>query len=216
MNKWLNFLPVGESQIIDGVDSMWCTAFATIDAIQILVASMGFERVDYEEWFTSYLAKSTIEGNDPQWVAKVIKNNGLYPREALLRVRDGLVTEVQRATARQWLLKYRFNYWVVKDISKALLVSPVGVAVHAWVESDGVYLDVGLNPNHWTLLVGEEKDWWLCWDSIEPNIKKISKDYKFSYALGYSVRARQGGLWDSIMEWIYGRLLLHKKDRSTK
>lgn len=197
MKYWLDYLPTAESQIVDGVDSMECTAHATLDAVSILLWARFGIRVEFDEALLSRLAGTGKKGNDPLKVARVVKSVGL----------DRLKIDYRGS-----LSQYVFDFNVIRadEVLKWLEVSPVGVALHAWVESEkGIYIDVGAEVNHWTLIVGEDEKYFYVWDSLEPYLKKIDRGRcKFWYALTYSVRLKRSdwlhdilmGIWQSFHE----------------
>jgi len=204
MTLWRNYLPEPETQIIAGVDSMQCTAHATIDAIQILLGYKYQDFTEYEESFTSFLAKTSNEGNNPRWVAQIIKQYGLYPRGALSH-ENRISEKGDRAIAKHFTRNYEFDFKEIKqeNFAKELATSPIGVALHAWVEEEeGIYGDVGVTPNHWTLIVDEDMDYYYCWDSIEPNLKRLRKPFKFVYLLRYAVQRRRNMWWYDILNAI--------------
>lgn len=194
-----------ESQYKNGVESMSCTVYGTLNPIEILLYEKYNFMFDYSERFTSTLAGTTKSGNSPHKVAETIRARGLISEETLpfsmeitrweeyfAPIPDGLKKEGQK-----WLKQWDFKHdWVItRDTRKeeknellhdALKFSPVGVSVYGWAEENGVYVKVG-NDNHWTLLIYEDVNFWYVLDSYAPYIKKLSKNYDFGFAKRYSV-----------------------------
>lgn len=90
-----------EKQARNGFDSMSCTTFATLNAIELLMVAKGItgrvgrsavshatassdgEAPQWSDRFTSLLAGTTQKGNTPQKVAESVRKVGLVPESEL-------------------------------------------------------------------------------------------------------------------------------------
>ncbi len=202
---WRGFTPPFEDQFKNGIESMSCTVYGTLNAIEILLKDQFGYAEDYAERFISTLAGTTHNGNSPHKVAETIRNYGLIEESRLPFSTDIRTWEEYYASiplnlkieGKHWLRDWKFGHdWVItRDTPKAdknelltdaLKFSPVGVSVFGWASDKDVYVKAG-SDNHWTLLVYGDVNYWYVLDSYAPYIKKLSKDYDFGFAKRYSV-----------------------------
>ncbi len=206
---WRSYTPTFEDQFKYGVESMSCTVYGTLNAIEILMREKFDFVEDYSERFTSTLAGTTKTGNSPHRVAEVIRAKGLIdetllPFSSNINTREEYFAPISNGLKREgkkWLKQWTFSHdWVItRDTRKeeknelltdALKFSPVGVSVYGWADDNGIYVKAG-NDNHWTLLVAGDKNYWYVLDSYAPYIKKLSKDYDFGFAKRFSLDLAQ-------------------------
>ena len=71
-------------------------------------------------------------------------------------------------------------------LKKALLRSPVGVAVSAWQKNgEGEYIKFTNWNNYVVLVAYDEQDRAVIWDSYEESLKTLAKDYELEFAQIY-------------------------------
>ena len=164
-------------------------------------------------------------GNSPHTVIQTIRNEGLISEEMLpfsddlILVEDfysykgGNKDECDKAAA-QFLKEYSFGHeWVLqggenqKDrenrLKTALQYSPVGIAVFAWAEQNGLYISQGI-PNHWVCLYGyKENEYWLIYDSYDNGIKKLAWSFAFGQAKRFSLeRIAKESWWKKLLRFL--------------
>jgi len=203
---WRPYAPKYEAQYKNGFEPMSCTSMGTQNAISILLEEKySIPDEDYAVRYTATRSGTTRQGNSPHKVAETIRKDGLlyegrYPFSDDINTWEEYYAPVPKekvTEGKKWLKDWTFKHdWVLtpstnkaetqERIQDALLFSPIGIAVNAWVDENGVYFRKG-RDNHWTLLVAMDKDYYYILDSYAPFIKKLSKDYGFSYAKRYSV-----------------------------
>jgi len=199
-----NFLPEDEHQKISGVETMACTVFATLKAIQIIIKLKYGINTNYSERFIAILAGiSPTNGGSPHKVAEAIRKYGLIPQEMLpfnsgMSSRefyskpdnwDELLEEGER-----WLKEYDFGHeWIFdfshKNITEKSKTSPLPAGVYAWRSENGVYVKPDwARDNHWCLRFGQsESNYHKFRDSYQPWEKHIDWNYKFGFIKRYYV-----------------------------
>lgn len=191
-----------------------CTAFNTLARIEALIFVITGERVNYSDRYLGVVAGTKPPGNDPHTVAEAIRKYGCIPEEMMpfssdLKDTDeyyswkGVDREKCLAEGRKWLEKYTFLHeWVFKPSSSVpnkitslvdtLTMCPPGVAVYAWIKENGLYVDKGQEPNHWTGLVKDNPLInWLANDSYvdgSSTLKELDWKYNFQYCKRYYVK----------------------------
>lgn len=186
VNQSGNWLPwaVGESQKRNGLETMSCATYGTLNALEMLAAYQGKAKVsDFSERFTSTLAGTTRNGNSPHKVAEIARRKGLLPERVLpfdesITTWDAYYSGITEAMKRSgesfeknWNISHR---WIWRGtlapgeqrnlLVAALQRSPVGVAVFGWASemrsnSEGKKERVYIRPEgaavqHWCVLVG--------------------------------------------------------------
>lgn len=210
--QWLTFIPGLEVQNRNGLETMNCSNYGTLNGIETLQIRKwpNEPKPDYAERFTGVLTGTTHTGNDPHKVAELIRTEiGLIP-ETDLPFDDTIVewdeyyspkpmTEPLLQEGRLWLRKYLFGHeWVYTygtpvsekhdKILQALTYSPVAASVYAWAQNDNdLYYKAGPD-NHWILIVGYVKDkYWVIFDQYDTCIKKLVWEFDFGFAKRYSL-----------------------------
>ena len=215
---WSMFAPKFEPQRKQ-FETFNCVSFNTIDCVQRLIQRLTGNEENYSDRFLGLAAGTTYGGNDPKTVAEALRKNGLIP-EDLLPFSDNLKTLEEyysfkdsdenecRGWGRKWLKKWDFGYEFVfnsdvpdkpERMMEALKYSPLGVSVAAWnydSEKDLFVKDKTERSNHWTVCVigYKENEYWLIDDSYlegESNLKKLSWNYSFDYAMRYFLKKKE-------------------------
>lgn len=209
---WTAHLPVSEYQKKNGLETMNCTVFGTLNCIETLLSYRKALTVNYSERYIGVLAGTTTSGNSPHRVAEVIRANGLI-YEADLPFSDEIDTwdkyyspnpmsaNFKRLGAR-WLKVYEFKHdWVTKSNSMqdkmmdALKYSPLGVAVSAWHREKDYFVKRGAD-NHWCELVkGVPGQYWVLYDSYDDTVKRLEWNYPFEFVKRYSVTSIKPTWW---------------------
>lgn len=203
--QWDNFLPDREEQSINGVETYNCTSFGTTSAIEMIMKKAFSLSVNYSDRASGINAGTYPPGNSPHKVAETIRTRGLVLENDLpFKDIDNVDEYYQpsplprelRDKAKLWTSQYDFLHeWVdEKDIKEALMYSPIGVAVHAWVmNSKGQYYKPkGQEDNHWCVIYGFD-DVLKCWkifDSYDNTLKLYTYDSEIESAKRYYIRQR--------------------------
>lgn len=191
-------------------DTFGCTNFTTLNALECLL------KIKFKEWHNkserfNYIDSGTApgRGNTPKNAADSIRKKGTIP-ESELPFDDSIDTiekfsspnplpiELYRK-AEEFLKEYEFKYDFLptengqvsrETLRKALKCSPIGIAVYAWAEKDGVYVRAG-GDVHFTLLVNVKESGELeVFDSYEPFYKTLSADFPIYIAQRYYLRKK--------------------------
>lgn len=202
---WRAYIPAFEDQFKNGVESMSCATYGTHAAIETLMREHFDMKVDYSDRYTSKLAGTTRNGNSPHKVAETIRKYGvveevLWPFSDDINTWDKFYAPIPddlKKEGKEWSKDYRFGHeWVMTPDTRpeeqrerlldSLYVSPVGVAVYGWAKDGDVYVKIG-QANHWCTLMYMDKDYYYVLDTYAPYLKKLSRDYPFTYAKRYTV-----------------------------
>lgn len=220
---WGKHLPLGESQLKNGVDPQSCPAGGTLNAIEAigkLKYGASFQN-DLSERYLSIISGMDGHGGYPHQVAEVMRTIAGAIPEVFLPF-DKTITDNKKYFSPRpityalfkigynWLQKYILGHqWLVtgneplivkqSSIKQGLKYSPVGVSGYAWsLHSDGMYYHDGPDI-HWYTIFDYVEDskgkllYWLAFDTYEPYIKKIGPNYNFGYAKGYTLDRKLGG-----------------------
>ena len=210
---WSDYIPQFEDQYKNGVESMSCVSYGTLNAIEVLQEEkFGEHDVDYSERFISTLGGTTKQGNNPQKIAETVRKYGLIPEERLpfsgLETWEEYFADIPKnlkQEGKRWLWDWKFGHdWVITNntrreeknelLKDALKFSPIGVSVFGWAEINGVYVKHG-SDNHWCLLLNGDRDYWYVLDTYPSYIKKLEKSYDFGYAKRYTLNRAEVGNW---------------------
>ena len=194
--NWTNFLPQVEYQNKNGLETMNCTTFGTLNCIEVLFKRLFNLDVNYSDRFVGILAETTREGNSPHKAAETIRHNGLIDEMMLpfgsdIDIWDEYYAPVPMTAnllvqGQLWLNKYYLKHdWVSvnpKTFKKALEYSPLGVSVNLATQKDGIFYKE-LEDNHWVMLYNyKDGEYWEIFDHYDNTFKKIVWDYQFSLA----------------------------------
>jgi len=200
--QWDDFLPVKELQS-KKIETMNCTSFGTLNALEILINRVFKIKVNYSDRFLGIVAGTNPSGNSPNKVAETIRKCGII-NEELLPFDETIdewkkyyspfpMTDYLLRLGKKWLSKYDFKHeWVSnnsEELKKALMFSPLGVSVYAWEQKGNYYVKPeGVSDNHWCLLYGFlEGKYWKIFDSYDNTKKQLDWNFKFGLVKRYSI-----------------------------
>ena len=190
-----------------GFETSSCTSFGLINAVQSIFKELFKLDINYSERFlaTGSETDPSKGGNDPHKVAEWARHNG-FVDEAELPFNSTLnnltefyapLTGETLTKGKEWLNKWTFKHDWLSDgglipketLMKALRYSPLGVAVYAWAENDGLYVrPEGTKDIHWCELIGfKENEYWICVDSYAPFVKHLDWNFGFFFAKRYFI-----------------------------
>ena len=215
--QWDYFLPFLENQNLNNIETYNCVSFATTSILEILHERLYGKEENWSDRFLGIVAGTdpAIGGNTPKKVIDAVRKIGLI-EENLLPFEDIDTSEKYYSpkpmtTELLWRAKYFLDSfdigyeWVATDpesIKEALKLSPLGIAVYAWAEKDGLYYRPEGAPDvHYTILYGyEDGKFWKCMDSYEGNIKKLDWNFGFKTIKRYHLSRKETKLtiWDKV------------------
>lgn len=210
--QWDFFLPEAENQKKNGLETMNCTVYNTLQCLEILFNRKFGIKKDYSERFGGITAETTLNGNQPHKVIEAVRKVGLL-EDSILPFSDDIdtwdkyyspkpMTNDLLEKAGEILKKYEIGHeWVLTGspitykqevLKEALRFSPIGVSVVAWKERNGLYFkEKGEPDNHWTVLYGfEDGKKWLIFDSYDGHKKELEWNYDFTFAKRYSIEEK--------------------------
>ncbi len=201
--QWDDFLPLVEIQRNEKFETYNCTAFGTLNCLEILFKRLFGETKNWSERYVGVAAGTRPPGNSPQKVIETIRKDcGLLDDDILPMSKADTVEEYYSPDPLPWLMKengrkFLNNYsvkheWAFSDtqrfnkaeiVKNALKYSPLGVAVFSWqFDFDKkVYIrPMGAEDNHWICVYGyEEGKFWKCYDSYDDTTKELDWDFGF-------------------------------------
>ena len=207
--QWDSSLPVKELQQRGGVETMACTVFTSLNALETLYKRKYEVDMNFSDKYTAIMAGITQQGGTPKNAIETIrKKSGLLLEEHMpfgnpQSWEDFYTPYPSGSTIAQglnFLQHYTINYeWVFKNgvnidkMKTALKSSPLGVSVCAWKERDGIYYkDIGDTDNHWCLIYGYESGkYWKVFDTYDNTRKKLAWNYNFGLCMRYSITRRE-------------------------
>jgi len=211
---WMKHLPEIEYQRQGGIESMACTIFGTLNALEMIIHRKYGIRVNYAERFNAILADITRSGGSPKTAAQTIRKNGVVSQEHLpfndsITSWDDFYSPKPMAQkylemGTEWLRYNNFEYdWVFTPdhdmspgekmtvLNDALMYSPIGVSVRAWRKEGDVYVkDEGTGDNHWCVLIRFKGAHPVVFDSYDATVKVLQPGYDFQFAMRYIVTRR--------------------------
>jgi hypothetical protein len=220
--QWTDYLPVMESQIIDGQDTWFCTTFSTLNCLEILHKwKTGVEK-NWSDMYNAVLAGTRpLGGNSLQVVGDTIRQYGLvnetdYPMQKWF---EGIkVPQEITDKGKKWFDTYAFNFESVRpslesyqnDVIDALEYSPLAVGV-AYADGEGI-LNPKTQPNHLVALVGYKYgEYWIVMDSYKTKLKKYHWNYRFAGIVSYNLTIKNEHMLKLIDNQIY--LLVEGKEQ---
>lgn len=200
LGDWRDYLVEKEGQIFDAKDSYACATYATHNAYEILFKFLNKEE-NLSDRFTAILSGTKVGvGNSPQKVVETLRKNGCVaeqslPLSAAKTIEEfyqpdplpkNLKDEAVKTLLDEWTLNYRqLDSTDHTTLLEALKRSPVPVSVVAWYQNGaGEYFKpAGMNDNHLVCLVyADDTGYWIFDSDLgQEKLKKLSKDYFFSY-----------------------------------
>lgn len=219
--QWDAFIPDDEIQRNEKYETYNCTAFGTLNALEILFQRLFGERRNWSERYVGIAAGTRPPGNSPHKVIETIrKESGLLEDDVLPMSKANTVDEYYSPDPLPWLMKangqkfienYKIGHeWCFNDLRRfnkaeclkaALNYSPLGVAIHAWIKEGGLYVKPeGKEDNHWAVLYGyDEGKYWKCYDSYDSSIKFLDWNYNFERVKRYHIsKLERIRFWDFI------------------
>jgi len=206
--QWDAYLPEREMQWRIGIETMNCTNYGTLNALETLHNALYGVLSNWSERYLGVMSGTTQNGNSANSVAETVRKAGCIP-EKELPFDDTIKSWAQYYSpkpmerryidmGKQWLDKVNFGHEYVFQASEiiaskqerlieALKYSPCGVSVRAWQMRNGLYWkDKGTSDNHWCCCYGYEKDkYWKIYDSYDNTNKRLEWNYDFQYAKRY-------------------------------
>lgn len=205
--QWKDLVPKKEIQVRNGVETMSCVSFATLNIIETLLKYRYEREENYSDRFTAVMSETTRAGNTPNNVAQSIRHDGVIPEtsfpfggKTFEEYHSGVTTR-HRIEGQKFLNEWSVGHeWVdtnKRSLMSALKYSPLGVSVLAWKQRNGLYYkEKGESDNHWTVLCGYKKgEYWIVYDSYENVFKHLEWDYPFGMAKRYSLNPYTGDNW---------------------
>jgi len=206
--QWYAYLPENEVQQKNGVESMNCTVYGTLNALEVLARKRDGKAPNYSERYGGVMAGTTQDGNSPHTVIEVIRNYAGVIPDSVLPFDDKVdtwqksysgVTFGHKLSGLSWLKKNDVRHeWVLNGdtpdwqniLKECLRYSPIGIAVQAWSMENGMFVRRGMDT-HWCLLVGYmDKKYWIVYDSYDKHLKKLDWNYNFYRAKRYAIAPR--------------------------
>ncbi len=208
--QWHDFVPDIEVQKKNGLETMNCTNYGTLNCIETLhICKWPNEpHPDYSERYTGVLTGTTRNGNDPHKVAEIIREYaGLIPESDLPfgsnicqwteYYSPSPMSENLLEEGKRWLAQYELGHeWVFPfgtsvaekhtKIKEALKLSPVGASVYAWAKDDNDLFFKNGPDNHWIMIIGyQEGAFWEIFDQYDGCFKELVWDFDFGFAKRY-------------------------------
>lgn len=224
--QWDDFVPQGEDQERGGFEPMDCTSAGTLNCVQTLERQEFGETNNYSERFLAEISGTTLNGNDPNYVAETLRKKGCV-READWPFTPDINTWGKFyqtpppniiTLALEFIAKYDFGHqWVGVDqqsMTTALMYSPLAVDVFAWnaPDADGIYHRNGQPSEHWVMIYGYvANNYWKCFDSTTLTYKKLAWDFGFRMVKEFTLHKQvvNETAWDSFVRWFRQALNLN-------
>lgn len=190
--QWSKYLPENELQKGRYVETMACTSFGLLNALEIL-AKCKFNLIwNKADRYSAKMSGTGKSGNGMRTVQDITrKTAGLVDETTYPWNRDKLnwneyyqtVPINIRKIGASFLENYKLGYekvWCNKQLMmEAIKYSPLYVAGYAWYAKNGLYRSYA-QANHAFILIGYvEGSHWLAYDSYSPHIKKLDWDFQF-------------------------------------
>jgi len=207
--NWRTYIPEGERQQKNSIETNNCTSFGTHNALEALVRCVTGKRVNFSDRYLGIRSGNTGSGNSPHKVIETLRKfAGTVPEKELpftsnIKTIDDYYSGVSfahRVAGVKWLMQYEVQHeWVLTGqetnwqdaLYDTLQFSPIGIAVQAWGRDGEYYVRMGPDT-HWCVLVGADKGkYWLVADSYAPYFKKLEWDFGFMRAKRYSITPRK-------------------------
>lgn len=206
LGQWHSYLPEDELQNRNGYETCNCTAYGTLNQIEIYYFRKYGLRINLSERYLGVMAGTRPPGNSPHKVMETIREWGVIDEASLpFLPKVSTVSEYYspvpmyqhlKEEGKRWLAAHEFYHeWVFGEgatvlqkqtkIKEALKYSPVSISVYAWVINDaGLYFKPhGENDTHWVVCYGfKESEYWEVFDSYDNTHKRIVWDTDFMQA----------------------------------
>jgi hypothetical protein len=226
--QWDSGLPKVEFQRNEFIDTTNCTGYASLNNWEILAKVKYGLEFDWCERDLGIQAGTYPPGNDPHVVAETARKEGLIadtvlPFDSKIDTIDKYYSypndkKEDECRVVRSLFKTRYSLgheWVFKGdytieeqrykMLESLQYSTLGVAVYAWSFNGEKYERKG-EDTHWTVIYGfYENGDWKCYDSYDNTLKRLDKDFGFTYVKRYSIdkiedktKQKKRTFWDFI------------------
>ena len=229
--QWDAWLPIKELQRINWIETSNCTAFGTLNALEILHKMKYNKEKNWCERYLGIAAGTTSRGNSAHTVAETIRgvfgciDESYLPFVDISSLDDYYsprpLPQNLRTLGENWLQEYEFKHqWVFngwhtiqekqKRLREALRHSPLGISVCAWKKrGDKYWKNKGETDNHWCTLYGSvEGEYWKIFDSYDNTEKKLEWDYDFGFCKQYQLKKKTIIMLKNKLEQIYQELLV--------
>lgn len=208
---WRDYLPLGEEQRRNGVESSACFIEASQHANATLIEEQyDIKDLNFSARFNMIFTNATPFGGSPIEGAQSIRKNGMIP-ESMLPFSDeihswsefnsfkGGSERACIAAGKQFLKRWQLNWDIVftrdekpeikiKKLREALKFSPIPLSVPAWFERDGVYFrPEGEQDNHLVEAVYVDDKYIYIFDTYSPFLKKVDININPEFAMRWSV-----------------------------
>lgn len=201
--SWRNFLPIYETQVGNGFDSMSCVSFSALNALETLFKRKYGREINLSDRFTSKMSGTTRYGNTFYNVSNSLcEKHGFVQEERWPKggttfdeyqspipseiVSEGLKAYDEHEISSEFVPLYP------DALCEALKYGPLQVSGHAWNKpKNGVYQRTSEQGNHAFLLFEAEygKSWTIYdhYDQDGNAFKKLAWDYLFWGAMLYDI-----------------------------
>jgi hypothetical protein len=234
--QWHAYLPEDEIQNRNGYETCNCTAYGTLNQIEIYLARKYGIKPNFSERYLGVMAGTRPPGNSPHKVMETIREFGLIdenslpflPKISTLSEYYSPVPMYQHLIdeGKRWLASWEFRHeWVwganetlsekQRKLKQALVFCPVSVSVHAWVVNEkGLYYKPhGKTDQHWIVLYGsKEGEYWEGFDSYDNTHKRIAWDTDFMQAKKIYIEKKTGTPLTREQETIFKKILSSIRD----
>lgn len=206
--QWMLQTPEPEVQKRNGVETMNCTMYGTLNCLETLMKHKYGTEGNFSERYGGFMAGTTKEGNSPHKAIEVVRNYaGVIPESDLpfddtVKTWDDYYSGVTFkhklkgiSFIKEWDIRHE---WVLNGdredwqnvLMENLRYSPLGVAVQAWSKEGDLYVRRG-SDTHWCSLVGYVPGkYWIVMDSYDKFTKKLEWDYEFARVKRYHIDRR--------------------------
>lgn len=216
--QWGAFVPPDELQRL-GVETMACTSFAILNAVEILERQEYGDTTDWSERYLAYISGTTRNGNNANKVAETLRKKGdvketYWSNSLTLNTWSKFYEAPPRpfkSLALQFILKYSFGHeWVTNtqvEMMSALQYSPLTVAGYAWSpKRNGLfYSPKGKIANHYFVVYGYSRNhYWDVFDSYDNTHKRLQWGFSFSQVKSYTLHnnVKNKSAWTTAMMWL--------------
>lgn len=221
---WIPYLPEKEPQNKRGIETMACSVYATLNALETLLKFKGYD-VNYSDRYLAIVGKvDPYRGADPHAIAECIRKTAGCLREDKLPFSDDiksvedyynvpqdiiiqLLKEGQK-WYNEWELSHEWLWKNGQPNEKRLLAQEglqkgvVCLSVSAWhFDGQKYYKPENSQDNHWTQLASASPERYVIFDSYDGYLKDLVPLYDFSIAKVYYLTSAQIKL-SIIQKWL--------------
>lgn len=224
--QWIDFRPVVERQYRNNFETNACTAFATLNAIEMLTARLfGIEYNFSDRFVAKGSGTDPAIGNYPKAPADFLRKNWSvfeeeWPFDESVKNVAEFYSDIPKKLKTLAIgrgAEYEFGYEYVPthhptSLMTALMYSPVCISVALVPDGNGMYFKPdGWRDSHWTTLIGyKEGEYWLIYDSypshfeddeLPQHVKKVRWDTFFEVAMRYEIKkqVKNRSAWDKFI-----------------